>query len=135
VHAELPLWHYTGLLSLLSYSPFMAFLTLSKVVHAPIADVLAALHNPVLILVPLCIRHVVDSVDPDLYTITDRIKVLWFHTETSFKAKFFRLDNGIETIIHAGLGLVIKIQWIARVVPEGTEIVEKCSVKVLNISV
>ena len=110
---------------------------LSKVVNAPIADVLAALHNPVLLITlgPLCIHHAVDSVDPDLYTITDRIKVLWFHTETSFKAKFVRLDNGIETTVNAGFGLVIKTQWTVRTVPEGTEIVEKCSVKVLNISV
>jgi hypothetical protein len=75
----------------------------------------------------------VDSVDPDLYTITDRIKVLWFHTETSFKAKFVRLDNGIETTFNAGLGLVIKTQWTTRAVPEGTEIVGRCSVKVLDI--
>ena len=112
----------------------MAFLTLSKVIHAPVADVLAALHNPVLLITlgPLCTRCVVDSVDPDLYTITDRIKVLWFHTETSFKAKFVRLDNGIETTVDSGLGLVITTQWTAREVPEGTEIVEKCSVKVLT---
>jgi hypothetical protein len=115
----------------------MATLTLSKVVNAPIADVLAALHNPVLLITlgPLCIRYVVDSVDPDLYAITERIKMLWFHTETSFTAKFVRLDNGIETIVNAGFGLVIKTQWTARSVPEGTEIVEKCSVKVLDIGV
>jgi hypothetical protein len=113
----------------------MAFLTLSKVVHAPVADVLAALHNPVLLITlgPLCIRCVVDSVDPDLYTITDRIKVLGFHAETSFKAKFVRLDDGIETTVNAGFGLVIKTQWTVRGVPEGAEIVEKCSVKVLDI--
>jgi hypothetical protein len=110
---------------------------LSKVVNAPIADVLAVLHNPVLLttLDPLCIRQVVDSVDPDLYTITDRIKVFGFYTETSFKAKFVRLDNGIETTVNAGFGLVIKTQWTVRTVPEGTEIVEKCSVKVLDIGV
>ena len=113
----------------------MPCLTLSKVVHAPVADVLAALHNPVLLITlgPLCTRCVVDSVDPDLYTITDRIKVLWFHTGTSCKAKFVRLDNGIETTFNAGFGLVVKTQWTAKAIPEGTEIVAKCSVKVLDI--
>jgi hypothetical protein len=115
----------------------MAFLTLSKVVRAPIADVLVVLHNSVLLITlgPLCIRQVVDSVDPDLYTFTDRIKVFGFHTETSFKTKFVRLDNGIETIVNARSGLVIKTQWTAREVPEGTEIVAKCSVNVLDIGV
>ena len=70
----------------------MAFLTLSKVVNAPIADVLAAHCNPVLLVIldPLCIRHVVNSVDPDLYTITDRIKMFGLQTVTSFEAKFAR---------------------------------------------
>jgi hypothetical protein len=61
--------------------------------------------------------------------------VLGFHTQTSSKAKFVRLDNGIETTVNAGLGLVIKTQWTARGVPGGTEIVEKCSVKVRDICV
>jgi hypothetical protein len=79
----------------------------------------------------------VDSVDPDSYTITDRIEVFGFHTETSFKTKFVRRDDGIETetTVNAGFGLVIKTQWTARAVPEGTEIVENCSVKVLDIGV
>ncbi|KDQ10316.1 hypothetical protein BOTBODRAFT_58219 [Botryobasidium botryosum FD-172 SS1] len=94
----------------------------SKIINAPIADVISILHDPPRMahLNPLVVSVVQSAEDPQLYTITDKMKLGGVVPMPSFSytARFAPVEDGVDSEVEAMGLLKSHNQWRARAIGE-----------------
>ncbi|KAJ7157987.1 hypothetical protein C8R43DRAFT_948826 [Mycena crocata] len=89
-------------------------ITSTKHINAPVSDVIAALHDfPRMInLNPLVTSSVVDSNDPNTFTITDSLPLfLGLSVPTTYTATFEAVADGMNTNSTASAGVKLRNEW------------------------
>ncbi|KAJ7584400.1 hypothetical protein C8J56DRAFT_151454 [Mycena floridula] len=96
--------------------------SLSRQVTTTKEATLALFHDPVAMckLNPLVTKVEQDPADPSLYTVTDNLTVFGFYkTTTAFTIRFFPKSDGLDSVVNASAGTVLKGKWRFRTDEEG----------------
>jgi len=105
----------------------------SKLINAPVDDVIRLLHDSVTLirLNPLVTHVEVDPSNSSLYHIKDDLPFMGGKFETEYTVQFTYLDDGVGSVARAGLGTVLKGTMRARAVDGGTELSEDVTIEAL----
>ncbi|KAJ7292624.1 hypothetical protein C8J57DRAFT_2991 [Mycena rebaudengoi] len=102
-------------------------ITTTKRINAPVADVIATLHDfdRMIRLNPLVTSSTVDPTNPNVFTVVDKLPLfLGITIPTTYVATFESLPNGMNTDNTASAGVKLHNEWRAVEVDGATDLTE-----------